>query len=566
MTAGTTTSGGRARTVLVFGEGDTATAVVSTMLARVRRNLDGSRLLFTGPSVFEANVIAHLAETVLPAVDGIVDQVTTTRGRTRKPKSFEVSLVNLGAASGGDVGLSVSGFSADVPILLAMLSAALNIPLRQDIVTTGHVASPDGDIRTVRNIPAKLAAAVDDCGITEFVHPSVDADASMHSLSPTERDRIKVAVINAKDSVRVGTVTDVGQLLRRVVTEESLVLGSLRSSFFESNGLLGSPSTLIEQAASYIAQGNDKRFWLALETHLLGGNGDLAGRLFLERIRYQVRRKRYPDGLGRTLYQLIQSLPPATRRIETLFPLVPKKQCLRVCRFAGEQHYEDVQCLMNAALGKVAGKTTEPGIGGKASAQAVDDATAAVEAVLTEIDADVLAKEIGLPIDSARARYVMGELLVDSNDEFHDAASAFYLALLRHAGVVPASTADHAVADEALALLERAFASKGGVGAARAEARDGINGGMRFVLDVMTEQYKLEQQSKHVASVLQEALDPLNWNERVAFIRALLDRLGHHLPADLRSQPPERFARHYDIIVKTYVQSLDRVKQLLRTL
>ena len=239
MTAHATMSVGRARTVLAFGEGDAATAVVSTVLSRVRRSPEGGRLLFTGPATFEAKVISHLAQTVLPVVDGIIDLAMTTRGRTRKPKSFEVSLVNLGAASAGDVGLSVSGFSADVPILLAVLSAALNIPLRQDIVTTGHVASPDGDIRTVRNIPAKLAAAVDDCGLKEFVHPSVDADASMHSLSPTERDRIKVAVINAKDSVRVGTVNDVGQLLRRVVAEESVALGSLRSNFFESNSPLG---------------------------------------------------------------------------------------------------------------------------------------------------------------------------------------------------------------------------------------------------------------------------------------------------------------------------------------
>ena len=89
---------------------------------------------------------------------------------------------------------------------------------------------------------------------------------------------------------------------------------------------------------------------------------------------------------------------------------------------------------------------------------------------------------------------------------------------------------------------------------------------MRFVLDVITEQYKLEQQSKHVSRVLYEALDPLNWNERVAFMRALLDRLSPHLPPDLCGQPPERFARHYDIIVKTYVRSLDQVKQMLRTL
>jgi hypothetical protein len=565
MTAGTTTSVGRARTVLVFGEGDAARAVVSTVLARVRRNLDDSRLLFTGTAVFDAKVIAHLTETVLPTVDGIVDQVTTTRGRTRKPKSFEVSLVNLGAASAVDVGLSVSGFSADVPVLLSMLSAALSIPLPQDVVTTGHVASSDGDIRPVRNIPAKLAAAVEDSSIMEFVHPSVDADASMHRLSPTERDRIKVAVINGKDSVRVGAVTDVGQLLRRSVTEESLVLGSLRSGFFESNRPSSSPSTPIEQAASYITQGNDERFWRALETHLLGGNGDLAGELFLERIRYQVRRKRYPDNLGRTLYQLIQSLPPATRRVKIVFPLAPKEQCLRLCRFAGEQDYEDVQCLMNAVLGKVGGKIAEPATVGKTSAPTTDDASAAVEAVLTEIDANALTRKIGLPIDSARASYVMGEVLVDSKDEFNDVVSGFYLALLRHRGMAPASTDHRAWEKEAQLLLERAFAKGGGIQGARAEARDGIHGGMRFVLDAMTEQYKLEQQSNHMGAVIEAALGPMHFDERVAFMRALLDRLSPHLPAEVRGQPPERFARHYDIIVRTYVQSLDRVKQLLRT-
>ena len=46
-------------------------------------------------------------------------------------------MVNLGAASTANVGLSISGFSTDVPILLALLSAALRIPLPQDVVTSG---------------------------------------------------------------------------------------------------------------------------------------------------------------------------------------------------------------------------------------------------------------------------------------------------------------------------------------------------------------------------------------------------------------------------------------------
>ena len=225
-----------------------------------------------------------------------------------------------------------------------------------------------------------------------------------------------------------------------------------------------------------------------------------------------------------------------------------------------------MQCLLDPAVGKVARKPRDPAAVVETSPTATDNATAAVEAVLAEIDAEALSRKIGLPVDSARASYVMGDVLIESSAEFNDAVSAFYLTLLRHTYPEPVSADPVELADEALDLLERAFTDKGGVNAARAEARDGIHGGMRFVLDVMTEQYKVGQQSKHVSRVLQEALDPLDWSQRVAFMRAFLDRLGPQLPAKIRDQPPERFARHYGDILQTYAQSLDRVKQLLRRL
>ena len=57
---------GRARTVLVFGAGEAATAVVSTVVVRVRRDIGRERLLFTGPAAYEPKLISHLGQTVLP--------------------------------------------------------------------------------------------------------------------------------------------------------------------------------------------------------------------------------------------------------------------------------------------------------------------------------------------------------------------------------------------------------------------------------------------------------------------------------------------------------------------
>ena len=60
---------------------------------------------------------------ILPIIDRIIYTLDLDR------MNFEISAVNLGAASARDVGIDVSGFSADLPIILAMLSSPLQIPV-----------------------------------------------------------------------------------------------------------------------------------------------------------------------------------------------------------------------------------------------------------------------------------------------------------------------------------------------------------------------------------------------------------------------------------------------------
>ena len=86
------------------------------------------------------------------------------------------------------------------------------------------------------------------------------------------------------------------------------------------------------------------------------------------------------------------------------------------------------------------------------------------------------------------------------------------------------------------------------------------------MLDAVAEQFKRGRYTDHVQKVFREAVSALDWDERVAFMRAALDRLEPYLPPDLRDQPPERFVQQSEVIVQTYVASLDRLNQLLRTL
>ena len=558
MRPGRTTTG-RARTILVFGEGDTASAVVSSVIARLHRGTSRSRLVFTGSVGFNSETIRHLNETVVPVADRINEHLGITR------RTYEISLVNAAVASVVDLGLTVSGFSADVPVLLAILSSSLRIPLPQDTVTTGHIASPDGDIRSVRSIAVKLAAAEKDPSIRVFVYPSSKADISLTTLCAGDQQGIEKAVDGVDDRLRVTDVSDIGELLRETLNERTIVLGSLRTGFWGTNQGPCEAAGPVDDAVSFLTDKNGARFWSNLESCLFLGQSRLARELLATLVRYHIKERAYPGDFGQRLHQLVQSLPPATRRLKTSYPLVSTDLCVHVSRFAGERDHEDVHRLFAATTGGSGGGRSVFKADAETGRSGPADAVAALDAVVAEISADALALKIGRAIDEARAAYIMDSVTVDSHETFLDSITAFYHALLRHVGTVSASLDEQMVAAEALALVDRAFAKKGGSEAALAEANFGVNGGMRLVLDVMTEQYKAERQMAHVNRILKEAIDPLDWNSRVVFMSVLLQRIGGHLPEEIRDAPPQRFARQYETVVRAYVRSLDQVATLLRT-
>ena len=551
---------GRARAVFVFGRGGSAQAALTSVVARPRRRRSRQGLLFSGSATFQPDVKEHMRNTVMALVEDITHELGLRR------RTFEISVVNLAAASVVDAGIRITGYSADVPVLLALLSAALRVPARQDVVATGHMASLGGDIRPVRGIPAKVAAAADDFGIVRFVYPSTTSDLSLQILSPKERQRIEGAIVAARPRLETVPVTDAGEVIESCFSERALVMAALGNGYFGQGGELDVQGEHTHGAVAFLITGNEQRFWRILEADLRASRSAEARELLAARAKYQVRSKAYPTGLGRQLLQLIQSLPPTTRRLKLTFPLLQMDQCTALAGLARREDHEDVACLFEAMKQRHAARSRRRRSGRRSKASAESDALAAVEAVLEQISAEALAQRIGKPIDDARAAYVVEDVIANSYDLFLDTIAAFYLALLRHIELSPDLTPSEALEAEALDLLERAFRDKGGRNAAWAEARDGVHGGMRFVLDVTTEQFRTERQAKHVNRVLIGALDPLDWDARVAFMEAFLDRLAPHLPSEIRQQPPQQFVRHYEPILQTYVRSLDRVKQLLRSL
>lgn len=550
---------GRAKTAMIFGAGERATAAVCTILARIHPATTCSRVSTSGVIKFDSALIDHVERQVLPVVDAMTHALLPEG----EFWSIELAARNLGAASILDVGASVTGFSADTAILLAVLSARLGIAVRQDVMTSGHLSSDRGDIGPVRGLSEKLAAAAADPSVCAYVIASLSSDASVERMLPTESERMTEAVIHARRDFRVIEVMDVGPLIREAFDDEAVVLGSLSAGFFGNLGPASPPTSPIDSAANFLSGDLPGRFWRAAERHAFGTDAERLHLLLSARAAFDLGRARYPRGFGRRLHAFIRSLPPTIRRRAGLFPLLPAEQCLALCRTAQPDDLEDVQELLLAGSGKA---TTFGVDQAPRTAPVSGEPDPGIAALLAEISIDSLAQKIDAPVDTARAVFALDRITVESDAEFWETVGAFYVTLLRHTGSERASIDSPIIKGECHKLLNKALANEGGVDAARQEARHPTRGGLRHVLDLCADHFKLERQTDYIRAVVAEAFDSRDWPATVRFMAALLDHLRPILPPDLALDSPAQLVPRCAEILMTYVRSRDRMTQLIRSL
>ena len=156
-------------------------------------------------------------------------------------------------------------------------------------------------------------------------------------------------------------------------------------------------------------------------------------------------------------------------------------------------------------------------------------------------------------------------MITEDNEEFFDTVVSFYIHLMRYTQDVLDPVDSNAADRDAIHLLEEAFVNKGGYKAAFAEARNGINGGLKFVLDMMAIQFNKSEKEKRVQAVFKLAIDPLDHEGKRNLINGLLKRFGNLLPSEISSLPPERFVEHYEILVKQYVKVTDDLKSIFQS-
>ena len=552
---------GRAKTTIVLEAGDSCFGIVSEIVVRSSSNEGADRLVFRGLVKFKESTKRHLESVVLPAVDRITDNLSVSR------KNYEISVKNIGATASAGIGIEISGFSADLPILLALLSASLQVGIRQDIVCTGHVATMEGDLAPVRGIPAKLDAALSIPDISAFVLPELEGDRSLQMLTPLEYQAAKESLLRHKGDIKIHRISGIHDAIRILMTDESIVRGSLKEGFFNAKPTVEDLDGPISMTVALLAAGNDKRFWDSIEHSFLNRKLEKA-HLFLQTFaNFHFRSACCPEKFGEQLLRLVISLPPSIRRLDNLFPLISMELFLNLSQHAKYRDYEDVRQLYKAIFNEGISNLSHP-LKEIGAIQSFEDKMEKelFEWLLAEISEDSISEKVGQPLDEARASYAMVSVTVKDGFEFNEAITAFYTHMYRHTNSPEGHIKKAALSADAIDLVKNAFKSKGGYKAALSEGKHGTNGGMRLVFDTMTEYLKQIERGKYISMVFKEAIDSSDWDSKVRLTEVLKKLLEPHLPSELRELPAKQLTHHLEEIARCYVASMDKVSDLLKRL
>ena len=548
---------GQAKTVLVVSDGQSQLGAITTIFVSAKNTeCKSCKLCCTGSPEFDEHTIEHYRKNLLPIFDSICN-------RCNIPYSnFGISAENLQAAAINDAKLEINGFSADVSVFIAILSALLGIAVSQNFVFSGHISR--GNILPVASLPIKLETAIAG-GFKRFYCCSVNTDDSLASIDKAELDAADDAIRRYRRQIQIKCTDDIFDIFEDVFSDSDILLASINTGVF-GKGLNIIPELPSDYISKKICSIDMYSFRKCVSTITLAKDFERVYLLWKQLLTYFINDDQYPRGCGRLLYEYMCGIPPHIRRSGKLkIPFIEMDMFPKLWQLAGSDDYDDIAMLFDGIRGKylTQGRTIATG---NSDTNNSDDCSA-FDTVVLSITAKHLDEKYGISIDQARSSFVVPTTTVTSHDDFLDILEAYYTHLSGFTCMeLNIKNSYGNTPNQAYRLLERSFADKGGFAEARCRAIDGSKGGLRSVLDEMTSLFKRDIYSDHVFAVFKRAIDIKNDQEKRAFIVGALKRLSPFLPLELRSKAPEFLVDHTEELARVYVSAVDSVRHTISRL
>lgn len=186
-----------------------------------------------------------------------------------------------------------------------------------------------------------------------------------------------------------------------------------------------------------------------------------------------------------------------------------------------------------------------------------------VPAVLSALDERTIARVIGIPHDEARIRFHLNSNTVQSYQEFEDVIACY----VQHHDNYCVSVGGHLPRTEALGrakeMLEKEYHRHNGNIVSAFHDAQGLNGGMRKILDALAEAMKADSTERYIRNVLDQ-ISPVSWPQRVDAVRQFLAQCGPYLAPSIDPQAPERYAQDINELIRSYVAGLRNTSAMFR--
>lgn len=550
------TLGAAALPIVLVASAQHPPAVVTRLCALAYRGDDGDAtpLQIEGGDWLDAETAERWAGALIPHVRrglaalGIAGaQNTCWRVSLRVPDAV--------ALSGRPCRLE--GSSADAACLCVLIASALGIRTRKDTLLTGAVRIDAQRLGLVGMLPEKLLAAADDPSVRRFVHPPVDRDGSgawtAEVLTAWDEARRR-----SDHRVRLLPCTDIRKAVCATLWRDSVVIAAIRRGLLHASTRPEAPTWANDLLAT------DEAAWLKrLDRRIHRGQKPAAQRLLEARLQDAVQRGVYPTGLGADLRGALQTVPIGRIHSRLNGKLISTRLMQDITNLAQPGDAEDLERLADATGHGTGHRSTASA--GQAEYKTADGPGSLstpeenLEWLVEQRSERSTAQRIDRLLDEARLSFVVEHDGPWEAPAFIDLIASFYAHTFRHAGItLPANTAH--LQGLAMSLVNQAFAREGGYKAAIANAQDHVHGGMRRVLDLMTDTLKAQLRAADTYNANALALDGRDYDKALAQAK----HLARQLPQPHKEVAPELLVNQLEPLIDATVESDNRFDRILR--
>jgi predicted small metal-binding protein len=186
--------------------------------------------------------------------------------------------------------------------------------------------------------------------------------------------------------------------------------------------------------------------------------------------------------------------------------------------------------------------------------------------ILREVDETYLVEHITKKHDEARIQYSLSSITVYNDIAFDDAIADYYNYHFTRCISSGGELSRAEAAGRAKEIIAKEYKRKGmDILNAYSDGKTGTNGGMRAILDMLMESLKEEAVERHIRDVFDRYIQPSSYEERVAIIKELLNKIGRHSPY-VDYDHPERYAHNYEELIRALVEHIRNQSAIFRRL